>query len=229
MSVKDGKDYLYLIWKDVITRRQYVVGQLSKNGQYEFRYTGEVEEAIKAGFAPLVSFEDIENVYTNEELFPVFSSRLPDRKRKDIKRILQKYGLEEYDAYELLKMSGAKLPIDSLQFIDPILDFENGFERKFYMAGVRHYLGCDGEECEKSIEVTRGDEVFLVREPENKYDSNAIKIVSAQKQLLGYLPRYYSQAFTRLIDEKREISCHVCDVDKSKCCSECIRLMVKVL
>ena len=228
MSVYEERDYLYLIWKDNNTRRQYIVGQLSKNGHYEFKYSGEVEQAIKAGFTPLVSFQDIKSVYCSDELFPVFASRLPDRKRKDIGKILEKYCLEEYDAYKLLKMSGAKLPIDTLQFIDPILDFENEFERVFYMAGVRHYLGCNGEECKNSIEVTRGDEVFLEKEPENQYDSNAIKIVNSEGMLLGYLPRYYSQAFTRLINEKRNVSCHVCDVEKEKCCSECIKLVVKV-
>ena len=44
-------------------------------------------------------------------LFPVFASCLPDRKRKDIDKILQKYGLKEFDEYELLKKSGARLPI----------------------------------------------------------------------------------------------------------------------
>ena len=42
---------------------------------------------------------------------------------------MEKYKLEEYDSYELLKRSGAKLPIDNLQFIDPILDFEDEFEK----------------------------------------------------------------------------------------------------
>ena len=44
MSVKDGKDYLYLIWKCSSNRRQYIVGQLSKNGQYEFCYCEEFNE-----------------------------------------------------------------------------------------------------------------------------------------------------------------------------------------
>jgi len=35
MSIKDGKDYIYLVWKETETRRQYIVGQLSKNGQFE--------------------------------------------------------------------------------------------------------------------------------------------------------------------------------------------------
>ena len=57
-------------------------------------------------------------VYKYENLFPVFASRLPDRRRKDIKKILYKYGLLEYDSYELLRRSGAKLPTDHLQFRD---------------------------------------------------------------------------------------------------------------
>lgn len=30
MSLKDGRDYLYLIWKDNKSRGQYIVGQLKK-------------------------------------------------------------------------------------------------------------------------------------------------------------------------------------------------------
>lgn len=79
----------------------------------------------------LVSFEKLDTVYKSEKLFPVFASMLPDRKRKDIGRILEKYGLDEYDAYQLLKKSGAKLPIDNLQFIDPILDYNCSLKKSF--------------------------------------------------------------------------------------------------
>ena len=34
--------------------------------------------------------------------------------------ILKKYGLDQYDGYELLKRSSGKLPIDTYEFIDPI-------------------------------------------------------------------------------------------------------------
>ena len=90
MAIKDCKDYLYLIWKCASNRRQYIVGQLTKNGQYEFQYCEEIKEACEAGFTPLVSFEKLNIVYKSETLFPVFASRLPDRKRKDIKKILEK-------------------------------------------------------------------------------------------------------------------------------------------
>ena len=53
MAIKDGRDYLYLIWKCALNRRQYIVGQLTKNGHYEFQYCEEIEDALKAGFTPL--------------------------------------------------------------------------------------------------------------------------------------------------------------------------------
>ncbi len=119
MSRKDRRDYIYLIWKEPSTKRNYIVGQLSKNRQYEFSYGHEVAEAIKKGFELLIPFDDINKVYKSDTLFPIFSSRLPDKKRRGIEKILSKYGLQRYDEYKLLKRSGARLPIDSLEFIDP--------------------------------------------------------------------------------------------------------------
>lgn len=228
MSLQNGKDYLFLIWQDSESRRQYIVGQLSKNGNYEFKYSNEISLALEAGFQPLVAFKDIQKTYYSDTLFPAFSSRLPDRKRKDIGTILHKYGLKEYDSYQLLKASGARLPIDHLQFVDPILDISTAFERDFYMAGSRHYLGCDGENCDESIDITRGDEFFLKREKDNPYDEYAVTVQTRRDEKIGYVPRYYSQAFSRLLDEKRSITCHAKFVDKKKYCSECVLLHVNV-
>ena len=228
MSIKDGKDYLYLIWKSNVNGRQYIVGQLTKNGQYEFQYCREINEALKAGFKPLISFENLERVYTCNQLFPVFASRLPDRKRKDMDKILKKYGLKEFDAYQLLKRSGAKLPIDNIYFIDPILDFDKEFEKCFYLAGVRYYLGCEGKECVNAISVTRGDEVFLKYDRNNENDANAISVVNENDIVLGYVPRYYTEAFTRFMEQNRILSCHVANVDKSQMCDECIMVLIKI-
>lgn len=228
MAIKEGKDYLYLIWKCASNRRQYIIGQLTKNGQYEFKYCEEIEKAIEVGFTPLVSFERLDVVYKSEKLFPVFASRLPDRKRKDIKKILKKYGLEEYDSYQLLKKSGAKLPIDHLQFIDPILNYESSFEKLFCVAGARHYLGCDGNKCREAIQVAKGDEVFLAHEVGNPYDENAIRIVNEHQEILGYVPRYYAQAFAKFIEEDRVEECYIANVAKENCCDECISVIIKI-
>ncbi len=113
-------NYLYIIWKDPQTRRNYTVGKLAKtdNG-YSFEYCNEYENAVKVGWQLIQAFPEIKK-YESKDLFSVFSSRLPDRKRRNINDILNKYGLSSYDGYELLKQSGGRLPIDTLEFIDPI-------------------------------------------------------------------------------------------------------------
>ena len=58
MSIKNGKDFLYLIWKSEKSRKQYVVGQLTRNGQYEFRYCKEIKDAIADGFKLLLCFQN---------------------------------------------------------------------------------------------------------------------------------------------------------------------------
>lgn len=166
MAIKDGKDYLYLIWKCVFNRRQYIVGQLTKNGQYEFQYCEEIEEALETGFTPLVSFERLDVVYKSEKLF--------------------------------------------------------------YVAGARHYLGCDGNQCGDAIQVTRGDEVFLEHEVDNPHDENAIRVVNEQQKVLGYVPRYYSRAFVKFIEEDRVEECHIANVAKENCCDECIGVVIKI-
>lgn len=228
MSVKAGKDYLYLIWKSEKSRKQYIVGQLTKNSQYEFRYCEEVESAIADGFTPLLCFPDLKRVYKDENLFPILVSRLPDKKRKNICDILNKYGLKEYDEYLLLKRSGARLPIDRLEFIDPILDMEGDTTRIFFMAGVRHYLNCDGKNCADSVEITRGDEVYLKREVNNKYDYNAVQMLDVTGKVLGYIPRYYSASVVELLAKGRNITCHIYNVDKSKNCNECIKVIMRI-
>lgn len=224
MSVKDGRDYLLLVWKEPKTRRRYLVGELSKNGQFEFTYNNEVHKAIEDGFKLLIAFPEIDKLYKSDKLFPVFASRLPDPKRRGIEVILEKYGLTEYDAYKLLKRSGARLPIDNIEFIDPIIDFESGkLVRKFFLAGSRHYLGCAGENCTKSLDVKLQEELRLTLEPENEHDKNAIKITNMAGTLLGYLPRYYAQGVSELIGNDTVITCRVIEVSKDSECVECIK------
>lgn len=189
MSIKNGRDYIYLVWQENKTRRRYIIGQLSKNGQYEFNYGFEVKEAIDSGFKLLIGFDDINEVYKNDILFPVFSSRLPDRKRKGIDKILQKYGLDEFDEYKLLKKSGAKLPIDNLEFIDPIFENETEIKRNFYLAGTRYCMECKGDDCMKATDVELYEILKLEHEPDNQHDNYAIKVLDSKDNHIGYIPK----------------------------------------
>ena len=230
MSIKNGKDFLYVIWKDPKSRRQFIIGKLSKNGLYEFSYEYEINEAIKAGFNALISFDDISKTYYSEDLFSPFASRLPDKKRKDIDKILDKYDMSEYDTYELLKRSGARLPIDTLEFVDPIpLEVDKNIIRYFYIAGVRHYAGCEGYKCDDSIKLESNETLILELEPENKFDPYAIKVFDKKNNHLGYIPRYYSGELTSLINRGLKYNCIIKFVNKENNCDECIKIKLEIL
>ncbi len=230
MSRKQGRDYVYLIWKEPITRRNYIVGQLSQNGQFEFSYGHEVKEAISKGFELLINFDNLEKIYKSDSLFPVFSSRLPDRKRRDISQILSKYNLDQYDEYKLLKRSRARLPIDNLEFIDPIFDRDEGkMKRIFYVEGPRYYIGCEGDNCQEALYLEKGDSLELFFENENEHDKNAIKILDSDKNTVGYLPRYYCVALRNWLKRGADYTCTVLEMNKSKACSECIKVNLEVL
>ena len=113
------KDLVYLVWTDVKTGNKYKVAMLYKeNETYYFKYILEnVKEAQKDGFELLVAFPQINATYENPRLFAVFGARLPDKRRPEIEQILTEYGMTEYEEFELLKRSGAKLPTDTYEFV----------------------------------------------------------------------------------------------------------------
>ena len=227
MSIKEGKDYILLVWKAPETRKRHVVGQLSKNGQYEFSYLSSVDEAIKEGFELVIPFSDIEITYKSDKLFSIFSSRLPDRKRRGIEEILKRYDLTEYDEYKLLKRSGARLPIDGLEFVDPIPE-EGDASRRFYIAGPRYYIGCQGTTCDQSINIDINEELKIVQQPDNKYDPNALQILNKKCELLGYIPRHFSETICKRLHNGYKYKCKVIEINKNTNCNECIEVILDI-
>lgn len=113
------RDLVYVVWKDINTGNKHKVAMLYKeNEKFYFKYILEnVREAQKYGFSLLVAFPNIETIYENSQLFASIGARLPDKRRPEIDKILKEYGMEEYDEFELLKRSGAKLPTDNYEFV----------------------------------------------------------------------------------------------------------------
>ena len=219
--------YLYLIWKDPQTRSNFTIGKLSRNTKYVFEYCDTVVDAENAGWERLDAFPEIKS-YESDVLFPVFSSRLPDRKRRDIKKILEKYGLSEFDEFDLLRKSGARLPIDTYEFVDPIFPEEETVERDFFVMGIRHHASCAGTDCTLLPTVTAGDYLILHEEPENIYDPFAIRVLTNQGSHLGYIPRYYSRAISERLKKGVTYSCRVLEVNPTTTCSECIKVKLNM-
>lgn len=216
-------NYLLLIWKDPETRRNYTVGKLTRGDFFTFQYYGEAENAEEAGWKLLGAFPTYQE-YRSNTMFPVFSSRLPDKKRRDIQNILEKYGLMEYDEFELLRRSGARLPIDTYEFIDPISPDDKEVEREFYITGIRYHSACQGNDCGALPGVKVGDMLLLEEEPENAYDPMAIRVLTQEQEVLGYVPRYYNKAILARLHDGMGYSCKITEVNANmRNCSECLK------
>ena len=79
------------------------------------------------------------------------------------------------------------------------------------IAGTRYV---DNQDVFKGLE--KNDPLLLERESDNKYDSNAIKILTADGEKLGYIPKKDNSIFTRLMDagkilHARVYSCYEAD------------------
>lgn len=228
MAKKDGLDFIYVVWKDVKSRVNFIIGILTRNGCYEFRYGADVRKAQKAGFTPLVAFPSFETAYQASELFPTFACRLPDRKRRDINNILQKYGLAEYDEFELLKRSGAKLPTDTLSFIEPIFEEDPEVDRSFYVMGMRHYLSCNGQNCDSVSKLAPNTELVLQVEPDCEHDVYAVQITDPCGKLIGYIPRYYSETISKRLTNGTSYLCQVVEHNHKPPCDECLKVRLQM-
>ena len=79
------------------------------------------------------------------------------------------------------------------------------------IAGTRY---CDNQDVFKTLE--KNDPLLLERESDNKYDSNAIKVLTADGEKFGYIPKRDNSIFTRLMDAgkilyARVYSCYKAD------------------
>jgi hypothetical protein len=217
-------NYLYLIWKNPNTKRNYIVGKLGKTEVgFSFEYSDEYKDALSSGWTWIECFSE-DKRYESTVLFPVFQSRLPDKKRKDLPQILKKYGLEQYDGYELLKNSGGRLPIDTYEFVDPIFDEDKTIERSFHIVVIPHKSSCGGEDCNKRPLCEKGYKLVLCREPENQHDQYAVQILTEKGELLGYIPRYYSRSISERLEKGMTYNCTVSEVDETGCCEECVKV-----
>ena len=54
-----------------------------------------------------------------------------------------------------------------------------------------------------------GDAVYLIREPSNPYDSNAVAVVNRERRVLGYLKREVSLWFAPILDKGRQFQAEV--------------------
>ena len=204
--VTQSENKLWLVWKDINTRERFTIGLLSlENNMYYFEYLedeGEnnLSKAIEKGFPLLPAFPDRTKKYSSPTLFHTFFNRLPDRKRRDVQQffIEQKLPVGCSD-FEFLRETGGRLPTDTMEFVITIVsDKEKDFPIKFYVAGVRHY---DIENAKTQL--IPNTELKLRLEPDNKFDSHAIEVLTVNDVKLGYIPVFYSHVLDLEVKKQR--------------------------
>ena len=190
---------LWMIWKAPVSRRRFIIGELSKSeSSYCFKYINpELEDAKENGFSYFPGFNDLSKTYTSNTLFKNIETRLPNPSRPDYLEILNLYDLEtDSNQMEILRATKGRLLTDNFEFV-PTFD-RNKIELD--IAGTSHHLL--DTEVRKVLRVN--DNLELEQDPDNKEDRYAIKVlyeIGDKRVLLGYVPRYYSKDLTNLLDK----------------------------
>lgn len=63
-------------------------------------------------------------------------------------------------------------------------------------------------------ELKDGDKLFLKREPDNRFDENAILVLDENGRKLGYIPEKDNLVFARLMDAGKYLTARMTDIDK---------------
>jgi len=63
-------------------------------------------------------------------------------------------------------------------------------------------------------ELRAGDKLFLKREPDNRFDENAILVLDEKSRKLGYIPEKDNLVFARLMDAGKYLIARMTDMDK---------------
>jgi len=222
-------DKLWLIWKEPINRRRYIIGELSysEKERYSFKYINpELNDAKKAGFDYYPGFKDIDKVYVSFNLFANIDTRLPNKSRPDYLKILNFYNLDiNSTKMEILKKTKGRLLTDNFEFV-PVFDSS---KIEFEIAGTRHYL-----EYDKLKDIIKiNDNLELLEEKDNVKDKYAIKILinkNNETYQLGYVPRFYSKQLSKLLDSGVKYSAKIESMNlDSQLSDEDITVSVKLI
>ena len=102
-----------LFWNDVENNKYYLGDLKKEENEYIFIINEEgLKMALKHGCFGIGNIDITKHENRSNELFDFFKNRIPKRDDEEIEVFLQIIGLEEYDEYEILKRTKAKLPTD---------------------------------------------------------------------------------------------------------------------
>lgn len=191
---------LLLIWQATEGKRlRHAVAELVRpeTGPVRLRYltdTPDYQAASSEGFFNFPAFRKPTQAY-NLGVVETFMRRLPPRTRGDYAQYLEKFRLRPETSisdFALLAYTGAKLPSDGFSILDPLEDVTAPCEILLEVAGFRHVADIT------PAEVSEGQAVRFVAEPDNTTDAQAVAIYLGEAKI-GYVPCQQAPAIKHLV------------------------------
>lgn len=189
VDTTSGREVL-VVWQNPTSRRRCLIGHLGHDGhEYWFRYErhtpNSLDHARQEGFRLFEEFPNTDGTWRRSVMFATFRRRLPPNWRRNEYLILE---VVPGDGIEFLRVTGGRLPTDTLEFLEPIESpTETQYQLRVPVAGWRYY---DGETVIDQL--ARGTPVRLELDQANQYDINAIRVLSQSRVMLGHVPAVYS-------------------------------------
>ncbi|MEH7342779.1 HIRAN domain-containing protein [Bacillus sp. JJ1532] len=213
-SMVNTVNELLLIWKDPVSRQRFTVGKLMYNeltNIYRFIYLNpDLNDAIQHGFKNYPNFPFLSHHYeVNGSLFKDIRSRLPQPRRPDYAEILERYGLDSSSSeMEVLEATRGRTATDNFEFVK---DFKyipnNSYDFTFDLAGARY-----NKFSEITSDLKINDSIELQKDIENEHDHYAVKVL-AKGVHIGFVPKYYSMEFTKMIEDNARYTATVSKLD----------------
>lgn len=177
------------------SRAWYPIGRLeaaSDRRAYRFTYTQGARRAQQeAGFAPLIAFPDLDRVYEDDELFPLFQNRLLSPRRRDYPAFIERLALapDDVDPIEVLALSEGVRETDHLQVFPRLqIDQDGRFLSRFFLHGWRH---ASVQAQDRVQRLRDGEPLRVAIEINNPAASTAVQLQSVDGPVvLGWAPRY---------------------------------------
>lgn len=217
---------LILTWQSPQNRRWFVVGKLNKkNNTYNFWYTNGAIKAKEHGFLGFTGMNNFDEVYSSEQLFPIFQNRVLNKSRPERLDFLEWLNIpsSEYSDFEELARTGGIRITDNVQLY-PVPENTNGkYEVTFFAHGLRHLAP---HFHERVTRLHSGEKLYLCLDKQNENDQHAIMLrTSDPVEFVGYCPKFFAKDFNFLLKNTNDAKIEVSKVNPTA--PEQLRLLCK--
>src|SRR5712691_471982 len=203
---------LVVAWQHPEDRSIEPVGFLSSNGsRYNFYYIRNARNVTD--FRPLLGFDDLEQTYTADALFPLFAQRAMDPRRPDYQRYVERLGLEgeQPSPWEQIARSQGRRQGDTLQLFPEPQTRDDELTCLFLVHGIRHahkepkiingerVMVTSAQVEEALAGLRKGDLLGICPEPSNEKNPQAVVVMGSPSTPVGWVPHLLVADLHRLL------------------------------